>query len=194
MQYYKYHISFINYHSWYCWIFPMINKSKATTKFINIKQLVEKQFQHPIKILYSNGGGKHSNKILQAYLTTHSIIHQFSCTSVPKENGLTECKHHHLLETTWALMLQANLPQILWTDALLTATYLINLLRTPTTNNKTHLQLLYHRQPNYSHIKTFECLFFLWLRLFFSNKFSATPASSLATSYIAIFAFTNHSL
>lgn len=52
----------------------------------------------------------------------------------------------------------ANLPKHFWSEAVLTATYLINLLPTKANdNNKTPYELWNNKKPNISNIRTFGC-------------------------------------
>ncbi|GAB2267742.1 hypothetical protein Dimus_038680 [Dionaea muscipula] len=59
-------------------------------------------------------------------MTTHGIIHESSCSDTPPQNGVAERKNRHLLEVTRALMCCMSVPKIFWSEAVLTADYLIN--------------------------------------------------------------------
>jgi hypothetical protein len=56
-------------------------------------------------------------------------MHQTSCPDTPPQNGVAERKNHHILEVARSLMYTMNVPKFLWSEAVMTATYLIN--RTP---------------------------------------------------------------
>ncbi|KAL0311584.1 UNVERIFIED_CONTAM: Retrovirus-related Pol polyprotein from transposon RE1 [Sesamum angustifolium] len=57
-------------------------------------------------------------------------------------------------------MFQSHLPSKFWTEAILTATYLINRLPTSVLNWKTPYAMLYGKPVNYTVIRTFGCLAF----------------------------------
>jgi len=57
-------------------------------------------------------------------------------------------------------MLQANLPQHVWGESVLTAAYLINRFPAPILDQKTPFEILHNKKPSYSHLRTFGCLCF----------------------------------
>jgi hypothetical protein len=86
-------------------------------------------------------------------------MHQSSCflSHTHQQNGSIECKHHHIVETDLALLAHADIPMKFWDEAFLTATYLINRLRTHGIDNKCPLERLLNTPPNYSLLRIFGC-------------------------------------
>ncbi|PKU65951.1 Retrovirus-related Pol polyprotein from transposon TNT 1-94 [Dendrobium catenatum] len=110
-------------------------------------------------------------------LNNYGISHQVSCPYTPEQNGVVERKHRHLLETTRTLLYTASVPNSFWPDAVLTATYLINRMPSPNTNNKSPYELLHQKQPEYAHLRTFGCACFPLIPASNRNKFQ--PKSHL---------------
>src|SRR3954471_19279669 len=71
-------------------------------------------------------GTEYTNKKFGAYLSSREFQHQTTCPDTPAQNGVAERKNMHLLEVARALMFQMNVPKYLWSDAVFTATHLIN--------------------------------------------------------------------
>src|SRR3954462_1168059 len=58
--------------------------------------------------------------------SSYGTIHQTSCPHTSSQNGVAERKHRHILDVARTLMFASKTPSYLWSDAVLTAVYLIN--------------------------------------------------------------------
>lgn len=72
------------------------------------------------------------------------ILHQISCHHISQQNMVNECKHHHFLDVTYTLWVEMGLPYYLWSDIILTTTYLYNRLSSLPLRGKV---LLCHLHP-----------------------------------------------
>lgn len=79
-------------------------------------------------------------------------------------------KHRHIVETGLTLLAQTKMPLKFWDHAFLTATYLINRLASPTSNNQSPFLLLIFQFPDYKFLKSFGCACFPFLRPYNSQK------------------------
>jgi transposase InsO family protein len=86
------------------------------------------------------------NNDFVAYLSNHGIIHQTTCPNTPPQNGVAERKNRHLLEVARSLMFQMNVPKYLWSEAVLTAAYLINRMPSRILGMKSPAELLLGQQ------------------------------------------------
>jgi hypothetical protein len=69
------------------------------------------------------------------------------------------------------LLATASVPFSYWDEAFLTSAYLINCLPSPVTKNKSPLEILYHKTPDYNFLKTFGCACWPHLRPYNTHKF-----------------------
>ena len=122
--------------------------------------LIENQFQTKLKAIRLDNGLEFTSSEVVHFFQTKGIIHQKTCPYTPQQNGVVERKHKYLLETARALLFESKLPLRYWGECVLTATYIINRLPTKLLQNKSPYEILYLKQPTYSHLKSFGCLCF----------------------------------
>ncbi|KAI0511944.1 hypothetical protein KFK09_012578 [Dendrobium nobile] len=171
-QGYKYYVAFIDDHSKFSWVFPLIHKSDAFTTFISFHKMINTQFNKSIKIFRSDGGGEFINGKFQQLFKQLGILHQYSCPYTPAQNGVAERKHRHIVETMRSILLDANLPTKLWVEVMNASVYLINRLPSRALMNQSPYQILYQKPPAYNHLKIFGCLCYPWLRPYSASKLS----------------------
>jgi len=122
----RWFVTFIDDHTRLSWVFLLKGKSEVKNVFETFHVMVETQFNEKIKIFRSDNGREFFNEQLGSFFRKTGVVHQSSCPDTPQQNGIAERKNRHLLEVTRALMFTSKVPQHLWGEALLTATYLIN--------------------------------------------------------------------
>jgi hypothetical protein len=88
--------------------------------------MIKTQYNACMKIFRTDNGTEYVNKEFDKYLSSFGIIHQTTCPGTSEQNGLAERKNRHLLEVTRCLMMAMNVPNFLWSEAVMTAAYLIN--------------------------------------------------------------------
>ena len=63
-------------------------------------------------------------------MKSEGIRHEYTIPKTPEQNGVAERLNRTLVESSSSMLLDANLPQRFWAEAVSTATYLRN--RCPT--------------------------------------------------------------
>ena len=87
---------------------------------------IRTQFNTVIRILRSDNAKEYFSTSFSSFMSSHGILHQSSCAYTPQQNGVTEHKNRHLVETARTLLLHHKVPQRFWGDAILATCYLIN--------------------------------------------------------------------
>ena len=154
---YNYYVVFIDDYTRFTWFFLLKQKHELFTVFKHFKNLVETQYSTKIKILRPDNGKEYVNSQFQEFFSNHGIIHQTSYPHTPQQNGISERKHRHIVETGLALLYRAHLPLNFWFYAFSTASFLINRLPSSVIGLISPWELVNGVSPSLSAFKTFAC-------------------------------------
>jgi hypothetical protein len=114
---------------------------------------------------------------LDSYLTKKGIVTRYSSPYTPEQNGSAEIINRILFNKVRALLISSNLPNNLWGEAILTATYLYNRTPNSSIDFKTPYYLKYNKIPNLDNIRIFGSLVYYKEPSAFTKKLDskATP-------------------
>ncbi|GJW80547.1 putative RNA-directed DNA polymerase [Tanacetum coccineum] len=162
--------------------FPL-SEHKSTV----VGQLIHLDVLGPYKVvsregLRSDNGTEFTNNKMTEFLNTMGILHQTTCAYTPQQNGIAERKHRHLLNVARSFMFQGGIPFRFWSDCVLTAVCLINRLPSSVLNGKYPFFLVYGREPNLSHLRSFGCLCYAVV-VKGSDKFSSKSEKCVLIGY-----------
>jgi Integrase core domain/GAG-pre-integrase domain len=185
---FKYFVTFIDDFSRATWLFLLKIKDEVFDYFQEFLNRIENQFNTTIKIFRSDNRTEFKNNKFNELVKLKGIIHQTTCVNTPEKNGVSKRKNRHLLEVTRALLFQNNIPKVFWSDAILSATYLINRLPSIKLKNKSPLEILYQRTINIEHLRIFDCVAFVKIKRkskldFISTKTIFLEYSSVSKGY-----------
>jgi histone deacetylase 1/2 len=164
----NYYVSFIDAFSRFTWLYLIKRKSDVFTVFTHFQAHVERLLNHKTIHVQSDWGGEYRN--LNTFFQKLGISHHVSCPHTHQQNGAAERKHRHIVETGLTLLAHASVPFRFWSDAFVTACFLINRLPTRLLRMKTPLEVLLHETPDYSFFKVFGCACWPHLRPYNSHK------------------------
>lgn len=176
-----YYIIFVDDQTRYTWIYPLKAKNEALSTFIQFKNQAEKQFERNIKTLHTDSGTEF--KMFQNFVKKNGIVHLFTCPYTYAQNGRAERKHRHITESGLTFLAQASMPLEFWWEAFHCAVYLINRLPTPLLVNKSPLQLLFGKIPDYKSLHPFGCTVFPCLTPYNNQKFQFHSTKCIFIGY-----------
>ena len=116
----------------------------------------------------SQTGGEYRN--LNTFFQKLGISHHVSCPHTHQQNGAAERKHRHIVETGLTLLAHASVPFRFWSDAFVTACFLINRIPTRCLHMKSPFEVLLNETPDYSLLKVFGCACWPHLRPYNKHK------------------------
>jgi len=118
----KYFVTFTDDCTGYTETTMLHNRSDVLEAFKDYKRKVEKQTGQQIRKLRTDNEREYLSNKFKDFLKAEGIIHQLSVEYTPQQNGVAEWKNRTLVEMARCIMLQGNLPQSLWAEAINSAT------------------------------------------------------------------------
>uniref|UniRef100_A0A2N9G9D7 Integrase catalytic domain-containing protein n=1 Tax=Fagus sylvatica TaxID=28930 RepID=A0A2N9G9D7_FAGSY len=113
---------------------------------------------------------EYHDKSFLSILDSNGTLPYYSCPYNSQQNGRAECKLRHILNVVRTLFISASVPERFWGEAALIAVYTINRIPLPTTYKKSPFELLYDKLPNYSSLRVFGCVCFVFFPSHERNK------------------------
>jgi hypothetical protein len=113
-----YYITFNCIATGYTEVKAIRNKSDSKREIINFMEKCFTQFGSYPKIFRSDRGGEYIDSELQQYLESKGIKTELTVADSPQQNGISERKNRTLLDAVRALLIERNLPESLWAEAL----------------------------------------------------------------------------
>lgn len=149
----KYILTFIDDFSHFAQIYLLESKAEVLKYFKNYVSSVEAQFETKISRLRSDNGTEYKNTEFNNFCHEKGIRREFTMNYTPQQNGLAERFNRTLVEKARTMLADSNFEKELWTEAVSTATYIIN--RLPTRNIIIPAELWYGKPPNYEKLQCF---------------------------------------
>jgi transposase InsO family protein len=152
----KYYALFKDEASAYRFLFPIKSKDQLYEKLQEVIREVKSITGRHVKRIRSDNATEYTNVRVQKLLLDKGIVHEFSAPYVHQQNGMIERDNRSIVNLVRSMLNARNLPKILWAEAAVTAVYLMN--RVPNRDEKvTPYEMMYHRKPDVSHLRTFGC-------------------------------------
>ncbi|KAL0745399.1 hypothetical protein Bca101_102106 [Brassica carinata] len=180
---YKYFVTFIDEKSKYTWITLIKTKDRVLDAFKNFQAYVSNQYNAKIKIFRSDNGGEYTGNAFKSHLAQHGILHQTSCPYTPQQNGVAERKNRHLMEVARSMMFHTSVPKRLWSDAVISACYLINRIPTKILEDQSPYEVLNRSKPVLDHLRVFGCVCFVLVPGELRNKLEAKSTRAMFIGY-----------
>jgi len=159
---FRYFVTFIDDFSRCTWVFLMQRRSELFHIFEKFHNEIKNQFGVSIKILRSDNAKEYFNTPLTTLLESEGILHESSCPNTPQQNGVSERKNRHLVETARTMLLHYKVPSCFWGDAILHSCYLINRMPSSVLHSKIPYNLLFPQEPLHKlPLKVFGCTCFV---------------------------------
>ena len=108
-----------------------------------------------LRVLRSDGGREYTGETVTKYLEEEEIKHEVTTPDTPQHNGVAEQMNCTLLDKVRAMLLDADLPESYWYDALVYAAFLHNISPTHSLDCMTPEEAWSRNKPDVSTIRVF---------------------------------------
>nr|GEW53079.1 hypothetical protein [Tanacetum cinerariifolium] len=127
-----------------------------------VQGLPKMNFEKIIYRVRTDNGTKFNNKPLAKFFDEVGITQQFSAARTPQQNCVVERRNRTLVEAARTMLTFANLPSVLWAEAITTACFTQNRSIIHKHFAKTPYELINKRKPNIKFFRVFGCRFYLF--------------------------------
>ena len=124
----RYYIMFVDDYTRVSWVYLLCDRSEVVTIVTHFITKVITQYSITLKIIHTDIALEFVQTSLRTFCVDRGIIYQTTYPHTSQQNGIAERKHRQLLDITCTLLIKMHVPSYLWSDALMTATYLQNRL------------------------------------------------------------------
>ncbi|KAI3747844.1 hypothetical protein L6452_10529 [Arctium lappa] len=179
----KYVLVIVDDYSRYTWVKFLRSKDETPEVLISFLKTTQVKMQRPVKFLRTDNGTEFKNKIVEEYLESVGISHQYSAARTPQQNGVVERRNRTLVEAAWTMLSQSDLPLFLWAKAVSTACHTQNRSMIHRRFQKTPYELINNKTPTIKYFHVFGCKCFVLNDRESLNKFSAKADEGIFIGY-----------
>ena len=158
----RYYVSFIDDFTHFCVIYLLKNKSEVFQKFREYESMGRSHFGCKVSRLRCDNGGEYISIQFKDFCKINGIQLEYTVPFTPEQNGVSECMNRTIVERARTMLIESDLPEELWGEAVLTASYLTN--RSPTSaikDCKTPFEMWHGKKPNLEKLKIFGCVVYV---------------------------------
>ena len=152
----KYFVTFIDHFSHFVVVYAIKAKGDVFEQLKVYEAMVTAKFGVKIERLRCDGGGEYVSNELKQFCAEKGIVVEYTVPHTPEQNGVAERFNRTLVETVRCLLFDSQLRKCFRTEALRTATYLLN--RRPTSTLAKGVlpaEIWYGYKPDLNKIKVF---------------------------------------
>ena len=172
-QNFLYFVTFIDDKSRKVFVEAMKEKSEVVRHLRTFVARVELETGQRLKVLRSDGGGEYTAGELQSFLKDKGIKHELTTADTPQHNGVAERMNRTLVERVRAMLIDAELPDSYWWEALQYAALIHNVSPTRSLDDCTPEESWSGNKPDVSRLRVFGCKAFVHIPDKLRSKLSA---------------------
>nr|GEZ64018.1 retrovirus-related Pol polyprotein from transposon TNT 1-94 [Tanacetum cinerariifolium] len=158
----RYVLVFVDDYSRYTWVFFLHSKDEASEVIISFIKKTQVNLQLQVQRVRTDNGTEFKNNTLAKFFDEVGITQQCFAARTPQQNGVMERRNRTLVKAARTMLTFANLPSLIWTEALATACFTQNRSIIHKRFDKTPYELINKRKPNIKFFRVFGCICYLF--------------------------------
>lgn len=179
----RYFVIFVDKSTHFCVTYIVQNRSEVYTVFQDFVSKSEARFKSKVANLYIDNDCETFSWKMKKFCIYKGIKYHRTIPGTPKLNGVALRMMRTIIETARAMIAGAKLNQVFWGEAVLTATYLINLTPTNATQKRvTPYEMWYNRKPQLKYLRIFGSTVHVFDKSR-QNKFDNKPWKGILIGY-----------
>ena len=124
-------------------------------------KMIQTKLNQVICNIRSDHGAEFENSKLDKFCMENGTSHNFFAPRTPQQNGVVERKNRTLVNKARTMIIESNLPQNFWAEAVNTACHVTNRCLIRAVLNKTPYELLNNKKPMLNYLRDFGCRCFV---------------------------------
>lgn len=182
----KYLVAFIDDYTHFTMAYTLSEKSEVFKCFKQFHAMAEAHFNTKLSRLRCDNGREYPSTEMKNYCASKGIQYEFTIRYTPQQNGVAERMNRTIIERARCMILNASMSKSFWSEAVLTAVYLINRSPTEVLKRKVPAELWYGENPDVQKLRVFGCIAYLRLpKELIKGKFDSRSKKCRMVGYCA---------
>lgn len=180
----KYFMIFVDQFTHYCVTYLAKFKSDLPSILKDYVNKSQSNFNSKVVHLYIDNGTEYLSNEMKKFCIDNGISYHLTIPHTPHQNGVSERMIRSITEKARTLLIESKLPQQFWGEAVITATFLINI--TPSRalkSNKTPFEMWHNKKPILKYLRIFGSTVFVHNKIK-ANKFETKSTKAILVGYV----------
>lgn len=157
----RYLLTFIDDFTHFTAAYALEAKSEVYKFFKVYEAMATAHFNMKISRFRCDNGREYISNDIRSFFDEKGIQCEFTIRYTPEQNGVAERMNRTIIERARCMILNSKLTKNFWSEAALTAVYLINRSPTSALDGELPATLWYKETPNLKKLRVFGCVAFL---------------------------------
>nr|GEW01200.1 retrovirus-related Pol polyprotein from transposon TNT 1-94 [Tanacetum cinerariifolium] len=154
----KYILVIVDDYSRFTWVKFLRSKDETLDFIIKFLKMIQVRLKVPVCRIRTENGTEFVNQTLREYYEEVGISHGTSVARSPQQNGVVERRNRTLIKAARTMLIYAQVPLFLWTEAVATACFTQNRSIIRFRHGKTPYEVLHSKLPDLSFFHVFDAL------------------------------------